>query len=94
MMEMISRHYSKIMGGVAIAIVIIGTIFGGFWGSRFAIMVFERNFIIAFLGFILGAFLSFLLTYILVVMIFGFLAQVMSINTKLERIEKLIDERE
>lgn len=91
MMELLSRHYSKIMGGVALLIIIAGTIAGGAGGVY---LISTGSGAIGFLYIILGAVIGFVITYLLVVMVFGFMAQVMSINSKLERIEALLEERE
>ena len=90
MMELLSRQFSKIMGVVALLIIILGTIAGGAGGIY---LIRAGSGAIGFLYIILGAVIGFVITYLLVVMVFGFMAQVMSINSKLERIEKLLEER-
>ncbi len=89
MMEMISRHFSKIMGGVALVIVILGSIGGLVFGMELA-----KGGAMMFIGMAVGLLVGFLGTYVIVVMVFGFMAQVVSINSHLERIEEILEERE
>ena len=89
MMEMISRHFSKIMGGVALVVVILGSIGGLVFGMELA-----KGGAMMFIGMAAGLLVGFLGTYVIVVMVFGFMAQVVSINSHLERIEEILEERE
>ena len=89
MMEMISRHFSKIMGGVALVVVILGSIGGLVFGMELA-----KGGAMMFIGMAAGLLVGFLGTYVVVVMVFGFMAQVVSINSHLERIEEILEERE
>ena len=89
MMEMISRHFSKIMGGVALVVVILGSIGGLVFGMELA-----KGGAMMFIGMAAGLLVGFLGTYAIVVMVFGFMAQVVSINSHLERIEEILEERE
>lgn len=89
MMEMISRHFSKIMGGVALVVVILGSIGGLVLGMELA-----KGGPIMFIGMAAGFLVGFLGTYVIVVMVFGLMAQVVSINSHLERIEEILEERE
>jgi len=89
MMEMISRHFSKIMGGVALVIVILGSVGGLVLGLELG-----KGGVMMFIGMAAGLLVGFLGTYVIVVMVFGFMAQVVSINSHLERIEEILEERE
>ena len=89
MMEMISRHFSKIMGGVALVVVVLGSIGGLVFGMELA-----KGGAMMFIGMAAGLLVGFLGTYVIVVMVFGFMAQVVSINSHLERIEEILEERE
>ena len=91
MMEMISKHYTKIMGAVAVFLIVVGTIAGGLYATGLMAQFVGQNYWIWALSFLVGSIVSFLLTYVIVVMVFGFMAQVLAINEKLSRIEKLID---
>ena len=89
MMEMISRHFSKIMGGVALVVVILGSIGGLVFGMELA-----KGGAMMFIGMAAGLLVGFLGTYVVVVIVFGFMTQVVSINSHLERIEEILEERE
>ena len=90
MMEMISRHFSKMLGVVAVLLLVVGTIAGGVFAAEL-VRTQENNYWLWAISFLIGATISFFLTYVFVVMVFGFMAQILSINEKLSRIEKLVD---
>ena len=90
MMERISKLYSKVLEAVAVLLLIVGTIAGGIFGVGLEKTANTGLDSLA-AAFIIGAIIGFLLSYMFVVVVFGFMAQVISINEKLSRIENLLD---
>ena len=87
MMELLSKQFSKVMGVVAVLIIIMGTIAGGLWG----IYIMETgDEVVGIFSLIFGVFLGAAVAYLLDVMVFGYMAQIMSINSKLDRIEVVL----
>ena len=95
MAEWLAKQLTRLLGFLTIVILIAGTGGGGFGFY----MITRNSYAFYKLGgagvavsIILGALLGFVIAYFAVVICFGFIAQVMSINKKLERVEKKLDE--